>query len=240
MATVSSSILPGTFNARDLGGLTGPGRTVRPGALIRADAPSDLGEDGRGGVRRLGIRTAIDLREPIEIEQRPAELDGLGIKLTNVPILGTVAVSRDFTLEQIYMMILETRGAALAEAIGLIAAGDSTPVLVFCSAGKDRTGLVSALTLSAVGVSDEEIIADYHRTEANVQGAFRERITQRAIAAGLSEQQMAVGLGAPAELMRLVLAWLREHHGGAAGYLLEHGLSDAELEALKRRLLQLH
>ena len=138
------------------------------------------------------------------------------------------------------MMILETRGDALGAAVAQIAAEDSTPVLVFCSAGKDRTGLVSALTLSAVGVSDDEIIADYHRTEANMHGAFRARITQRAIAAGLSEQQMVVGLGAPVELMRMVLDWLREQHGGAAGFLRDHGLSGADLDALERRLLQLH
>lgn len=236
MAATSTSILPGTFNARDLGGLGG----VRVGAVIRTDAPSDLGEEGREAVRRLGIRTAIDLREPIEIEQRPPELDGLGINLVNVPILGTVAVSHDITLAQIYMMILETRGDALGAAVAQIAAEDSTPVLVFCSAGKDRTGLVSALTLSAVGVSDDEIIADYHRTEANMHGAFRARITQRAIAAGLSEQQMVVGLGAPVELMRMVLDWLREQHGGAAGFLRDHGLSRADLDALAQRLLQPH
>ena len=71
-----------------------------------------------------------------------------------------------------------------------------------------------------------------------MHGAFRERITQRAVAAGLSEQQMAVGLGAPAELMRLVLDWLRRNHGGAAGFLRQHGLEEAELKALKQRLIQ--
>ena len=115
---------------------------------------------------------------------------------------------------------------------------DALPAIVFCSAGKDRTGLVTALTLGVLGVSQEEIVADYALTERALDGGFRAVIEKRAIAAGISEQELAVKVRAPPELMRSVLAWLSEHHGGATGYLRAHGLAPGELENLRCTMLE--
>jgi hypothetical protein len=97
---------------------------------------------------------------------------------------------------------------------------------------------VTALTLAAIGVPQEDIVADYSRSEQNVAGAFLAAVSRRAQAAGLSEQERAVRFGAPPELMREVLAWLSERHGGASGYLRTHGMTDAELERLHGALVQ--
>jgi len=237
MATTVASIFPGTFNARDLGGLRTAAGLTRSGVVFRSDVPTDLGEDGRALLGRIGLRTAIDLREPIERNHRPADFGNLPVTVVNQPVLGDLAVHADSTLEQVYWSLLETRGVELTAAVAAVAADGSTPAVIFCSAGKDRTGLVSALLLGAVGVADEEIIADYHLTERNVQGEFRARLERHALAAGLGQQQLAVKLGAPAELMRAVLEWLRSSYGGATGYLDEHGLGSDGLESLRRRLV---
>jgi protein-tyrosine phosphatase len=237
--TAPRPLLPGTFNSRDLGGLTAAGGLVRTRALIRSDAPIEIGPEGRAILRELDLRTALDLRQPVERELDPSDLDGLGLELRHVPIIGEdFKVIAGMGLDEIYRDLLERRGAELASAVRVLSEPNALPALVFCSAGKDRTGLVTALVLGALGVPDDQIVADYARTEQAVVGAFRAAIEARAAAAGISEQELAVRVGAPPALMREVLAWLREHDGGAAGYLRRNGLTAQDLEALRSNLIE--
>jgi protein-tyrosine phosphatase len=204
--------------------------------LFRSDAPTKLAAEGRAAIAAVGVRTAIDLREPAERELDPVDLTGLAIDVRHVPILGgEVDVKTSVSLEQIYIALLENRGVALTTAVRLLSDPDALPALVFCSAGKDRTGLVIALTLAALGVGEDEIVSDYVLTERAMANGFRTVITKRAVAAGISEQEIAVKVGAPPELMRRALAWLRAHDG-AASYLRRHGLSDQQLAGLRRGL----
>jgi protein-tyrosine phosphatase len=236
--TVPGTSIPGTFNARDLGGLRTRDGAVRPGLMWRSDAPVELGAAGRSALRRMRVALAVDLREPVERQLDPADLAGLPIRLEEQPILdGDLDDVRDLSLSDLYVVLLETRGPALAAAIARLAGAAGAPALFFCSAGKDRTGLVSALLLDSVGVVSEDIVADYALTGENLRGPFREAIEARATAAGISEQELAVKIGAPPEAMWRVLDWLGEHHGGAAGYLRAHGVSAAELESLRRHLV---
>lgn len=230
--------MAGPVNLRDLGGYRAGAGATRRGVLMRSDAPVELNGADHEALRRLNIRTAIDLREPVEQDLHPAELDGLGIEVRSWPIIdGEIDLHTLKDLPHLYREILDTRGERLAGAIRLMSSSDALPAVVFCSAGKDRTGLVSALTLSALGVDDADVADEYALTESVMRGEFRERIEARAIAAGLSEQALAAKLGAPAGLMLELLAELRETHGGAAGYLAEHGLHENELESLRRVLV---
>ncbi len=207
--------------------------------LIRSDAPVALGDAGRAALRELGPVTAIDLREPVERELDRADLDGLGLELESSPIIGEdFELGAAMSLDEVYLYLLEQRGASLTAAVRSLARPGALPALVFCSAGKDRTGLVVALVLGALGVSDDEIVADYTRSEQNMTGAFRAAVEARARAAGISEQELAVKVGAPPALMRTTLAWLRQHHGGAAGYLRSHGMTNAELDTLRQALVE--
>jgi protein-tyrosine phosphatase len=231
-------LIPGTYNSRDLGGLAAKGGTVRPNTMVRSDAPVKLGAEGRSAVRGLGIRTAIDLRQPIERKLDPADLDGLGVDLHQCSVIAEgYQLDRDVSLAQVYRYIVDERGAQLTSVVRLLATPGTLPALVFCSAGKDRTGLVTALTLAAAGVSDEAIIADYAQTERNMHGEFREMLSRRARAAGISEQELAVKVGAPPALMRETLQWLREHHGGPRELLAGHGMTNAEFDRLRGALL---
>lgn len=207
---------------------------LRSGALVRSDAPTRLDDQGRDAIAALGVRTAIDLREPVERELDPVDLGGLGIDVRQVPILGDeFDVNTHMSLEEIYIALLERRGQALTAAVRVLCEPDALPAVVFCSAGKDRTGLVIALTLAALGVADRAIVNDYALTERAMANGFRAVIEERALAAGISEQEIAVKVGAPPDLMRRVLEWLRAQDGGAAGYLRRHGLTGQELVALR-------
>lgn len=209
------------------------------GRLIRSDVPVGLDPEQRLALLRLGFRTAVDLRQPVERELNRADLDGLGIAIRRQPILGEdFHLANGMAMGELYRQILVERGANLAVAVRILAGPKATPALVFCSGGKDRTGLVTALVLGVLGVSDEDIVADYARSGRNVRGAFRVQFEARALASGIGEQELAVTVGAPPTLMRDLLGWLRAQYGGAVEYLREHGLSLAELELLRGSLVE--
>ena len=105
-------------------------------------------------------------------------------------------------------------------------------VAVHCQVGKDRTGLVVALVLGAVGVTDEAIAADYALSAEYLRPYldFRRTLDQA------PRSEPGHGMSSPPETMRALLAELRET-GGVAAYLRTGGLTGSELGALERRLI---
>jgi protein-tyrosine phosphatase len=110
------------------------------------------------------------------------------------------------------------------------------PVLVHCSAGKDRTGMFAALVLEALGVPRPVVVRDYAMT-----GVFRpNRVAAYAesfAAAGIRSGDVRVLFETPAAAMQATPAHLDERYGGAAGYLRSGGLADADLELIRANLL---
>ena len=78
--------IDGTYNFRDVGGYPAAGGSTRPGKLYRADALGRLGERGREGLRELGIRLVIDLRDDFEVEALPDDLEGLDVEVLRLPV----------------------------------------------------------------------------------------------------------------------------------------------------------
>jgi len=230
--------VPGTANFRDAGGYAASDGIVAWGRLFRADGLADLGDAGRAALGPLGLRTVVDLREPVEAAQHPDDLAGLEAERVNLPILGEdLGDAHIADLGELYVELLDRRGARLTAAVRRLAADGALPAVVHCSAGKDRTGLVTALVLSLVGVAEDDVVADYALTGELLRGPRFEQIRQRAIEAGLDEQTIAVGLSAPPEAMRRALGHLREAHGGVRAYLLAHGATSDELDALRDALI---
>ncbi|RLP93670.1 tyrosine-protein phosphatase [Micromonospora sp. BL4] len=235
--------LPATFNFRDVGGYTGhDGRTVRRGRLYRSDSLHRLDEQDRDAFAAIGVRTVIDLRRPAEVARdgRVPAYQGLTYRhihpehadWAEQPHEEGSSLAR--YLADRYADLAQTGTAGLAEAVGLIADSANAPVVVHCVAGKDRTGIVCALTLAVLGVDDADIVADYAlSTEASARfGAWLAETTP-----GGLDHVPAPFLASPAEAMELFLAELREGHGSVEGYLRHAGVTDAQLAALRDHLL---
>lgn len=230
--------IPVSGNFRDLGGYAMDGGTVRWRTLFRADALSELTDDGRDRLGGLGMRTVVDLREALERELDPDRVDGLGLAAIERPLFEErIDVQTVRGLPGLYRELIETCGDRMAAAVGALAEPGALPAVVHCSAGKDRTGIVCALALAAVGVSADDIAADYALTATVLVGPIRERVRRRAIAAGMTEQAVAVAMDSPPELMLETLEHLDRAYGGAASYLEAAGLSPARLESLRLALL---
>ncbi len=161
----------GCVNVRDLGGLkTRDGRTTRWGALVRADHPARLSASGWSALTAHGIRTIVSLRthgqeEHVpDIAPRPPELTTVCAEiedLTDNEFLQKWAMTELWSTPLYYRDALARWPERHAAAISTIARAQPGGVLFHCVRGVDRTGIMTILLLSAVGVSADEIIADY-------------------------------------------------------------------------------
>jgi protein-tyrosine phosphatase len=109
--------------------------------------------------------------------------------------------------------------------------------MVHCSAGKDRTGVVCALVLAAVGVPDEYIVADYALSSVYLDPQRTPAIGRLQASTGLGDEVTRALLSSPPGLIVEVLDRVRRRAGSAGGYLREHGLSKADLARLSSVLV---
>jgi protein-tyrosine phosphatase len=115
---------------------------------------------------------------------------------------------------------------------------DGLPALVHCTAGKDRTGLVIALALGAVGVEDASIAEDYALSSQYLVGAYFDDARERALRRGIPWETYRANLVCPAPLMLETLETMRARYGSVADYLLDYGFSAAEQDELRERLTE--
>ncbi|MBF9134226.1 tyrosine-protein phosphatase [Plantactinospora sp. S1510] len=230
------------FNFRDVGGRPGlDGRLVQRQRLYRSDSPHRIDGDDRKAFAALGIRTVIDLRRPSEVRRhgRVPSYDGLAYHHIHPEhaFWEESAYSEELGLARYlaerYHDLATTGSAGLVAAIEVIADAQAAPALVHCVAGKDRTGVVCALTLSVLGVADEDIAEDYARS---VEGSarFSEWI---ATTQPDTNPVFPPFVGCPAEAMTIFLGELRDRHGSAERYLLDAGLDPARIDDLRAHLL---
>ncbi|MHC6222324.1 tyrosine-protein phosphatase [Arthrobacter sp. MMS24-S77] len=236
----------GTYNFRSTAGYAATARTdaaaprtIREGKLYRSDALHGLTDAGRRQFSELGIRLVIDLRDRTELAKSPSNLDGLAVCTRHNPIFeeGNVPGTAEITtLVDIYRLMIRSHAQRLADAVRLIADSGTEPVLVHCTAGKDRTGVVVALALLAAGVDREQVILDYTASEENLSGEWSEAMMAAASShpglAGIGEDLQEIISASPATVLETTLDLVDETYGSATGLLQAHGFSDADVDRL--------
>lgn len=144
-------------------------RALPTGALrfIRSDFPENLAEDEIAWLLQNGVTTLVDLRTDEEAEKKPCRLaEREGFAYIRLPVTG--GGETPATVEAHHALYAGMLDAQLDRIVGTIL-GAGTGVLYFCSAGKDRTGIVSAALLRRLGADDETIIADYMESKENLK-----------------------------------------------------------------------
>ncbi|WP_344655372.1 tyrosine-protein phosphatase [Catenulispora subtropica] len=233
--------LGGTFNVRDVGGYPAEGGTVRAMRLLRGDALHRLDDEARALLAGLSVRTVVDLREDFEVRLSPDALDGTGIAVLRMPVFRSPGDSfgpAPEDLKTVYDHMVDKCGPALAAAVAQVAAAEAQPVLVHCSAGKDRTGVVVAVVLSLLGVTDEVIAEDYHLTSAFLAEEFTHAVEQLKASTGLGQRLNGQALACPPELILGALQRMRAAHGSIEAYLLAHGLTAEHITILRTTLIE--
>lgn len=231
----------GTYNLRELGGLRAEGSAVRWGKLYRSDALGGLTPLGRRSLADLGIGLIIDLRTGDETLAEPTRL--MGPTIVHSPIFDAgrppVMPGQAHTLDAVYDAMLDNHGSRLADAVRHVAHSGDTAVLVHCTAGKDRTGLVVALALLAVGVSQEDVALEYAQTEQHLSGEWAERMLVKMTAAGypVDDDILALIGASPAALIERIVGRWHSEWGSPLGFLSAHGFTTEDHEALRSSLL---
>ena len=243
--------LSGGVNFRDVGGYrTADGRAVRWGQVYRAGSLAELTDGDVAALGALGLRLVCDLRSPDELARHADRLPP-GATHTHRSIAGEIGRLRRVVilyrkrhrlqelLEQIYRVMIDQNGPALAGVLRLAADPANRPLVIHCTAGKDRTGLAVALLLLSLGVPEETVVADYtlsnHAFEV-LSGRMRPEMA-RLYSFGFNEAQLQPLLLAEARTLRGALAYLRRRYGSLDWYLQRAGLSADTLDARRDGLL---
>jgi protein tyrosine/serine phosphatase len=232
---------PDCLNTRDLGGLpTNTGQRVRTGALVRSDLLDQLTDEGAAALRAYGIRRIVDLRTVGEVAVAPGPFaaDDIYRHLSFIDEEADREREADAepTLLDIYRGSLDRNGRSIHAVLDAIAFAPPGGVLVHCHAGKDRTGVLIALVLRALGVPDEEIAADYALTQEYL--AERHEVLIAAEPDKAEQERVRDLYGATVETIVGLMAYLDDRYGGTLPYLEHIGVSDTLLAALRDRLLE--
>ena len=253
--------LEGGSNFRDLGGYkTVDDRTVARGLLFRSGAMTGLTDADMAYLDQFGIKTVVDLRSNDEIGLYPnhwaakSRIDLVTGDYSFAAMMsGDEAAERPDTAE-LYPLLLASIGPQI-KAYFDQALGDGAPMVVNCSAGQDRTGIVSALMLLLLGVPEPTVIEDYllstdFRRPAVEQGGvdLAEAAKTNAFAAMMLEYRKAMphpdrpnplvtSDGVP--YLAFVIERIRDEYGSVEAYAeQELGIDEQDLAALRRKYLR--
>ncbi|MDZ7683934.1 MAG: tyrosine-protein phosphatase [Gammaproteobacteria bacterium] len=221
----------GCFNFRDIGGYEGDdGRKVRWGRYYRAGRQDRMTERDLQRLRDMGIRTQIDLRRSDEIDmQGRGPLVELGADYCWHPVMpddGSEHLDRTVGMKGIsgerYLGYLTFDPAPWKGFFEVVANADRHPLVIHCTAGKDRTGVTTALVLSILGVERNVIEADYALTnrERERQVDFLE--STMGLPEGHTRESLLHATGVPEDAISVFLDGLEERHGGPSRIPRQH------------------
>ena len=253
--------LDGIVNMRDLGGLpTRDGGHTASGRLIRSDNLQDLtATDVQHLVDELGVTDVVDLRTDAELhaegpgplvevsalthhhhsliaEKRDDDPDAVAAKALVVPWQDEEKKRDARFWADHYLGYLSARPDSVSAALRVVADAEGAAV-VHCAAGKDRTGTVVAMALDVAGVPHEEIVADYVLTAERIERIIGRLMPRPAYGEALAKQSIDEQVPR-AESIEAILGALDDGWGGAAGWLLAHGWSAADVQRLRARLTE--
>jgi protein-tyrosine phosphatase len=213
-------------------------------------------------IARLGLRTVIDLRTEIERQAQPDRLpagathivcDVLADSTNSAPALLPKVIANPKDADQILgggkAVMLFERGyrdiVALPSAIDAyrlffttLADDDRRPVLFHCTTGKDRTGWAAAVTLTLLGVSEDNVMRDYLLTNEQLLPALQP-VVERFRAAGGNPELLKPVLGVRPDYLNAAFNEMRKRFGSMEGYLTEGlGIDEAMQERLREILTE--
>ncbi|MEU8909366.1 tyrosine-protein phosphatase [Streptomyces mirabilis] len=253
--------LAGVRNFRDVGGLpTVDGRRVRYGRLFRSGHLAHATEEDAAFLSSLGLHTIFDFRNAADQKLEGPDVELPGVRNVNLPLTDPADGSefwkmvRDGDVEQLrghlgdgkaanrmigsYRTIVKERTAEHSHVLHALAE-DSVPALMHCAAGKDRAGLSIAVTLLALDVERDAIVADYLESNATHR-RYKVRRNGSAEAARSPEvmELLSPLFDARAEYLTAAFETIEETWGGIDAYL-ERGLgvTPEQRERLRERLL---
>jgi len=253
--------LNGTTNTRDIGGyITGDMGTLRRGQIIRSDRLSRLTTNDFHKLEEMGLKTVIDLRTRKEYDESPTVWEGDNPpRFFHFPVGDAnndwfraqrkMFKKNRFTQRQSlehmidgYRMIAEEGTTSYQKLMEVVLDESNWPVLIHCSAGKDRSGVAVALILEALGVDRETIMEEYLLTNEI------SRIEEKSVILSKESKDLSRGsrfaaasawlpiVGVDAKMLEAFYASVDEKYGSIDAFLTELGVDQDARSALSASL----
>ncbi len=250
--------LLGAANFRDIGGYrTVDQRQVRWGRLYRAEALAGLTDSDLATVGKLGLKTLCDFRGVTERAAAPDKLPssvtlsiaglpiesgagrGDAMKMLGVALKGDPA-ALDATMSALYIQMAEEHGKdAFGPFITLAADTKNLPMVYHCTAGKDRTGIATALILRVLGVPEKMVVADYSQSNLAYDSLMKQvRGNPQLAALGVSPERLGPLMGVNPVWLTNALRHIETKYGSVENYLTTAcGVEKKTLDSLRKTLL---
>ena len=237
----------GCFNFRDIGGyLNQDGRRVKKGLYFRAGRQDRMTNKDLAQLSDLNISTQIDLRKKEEVlDQGRGPLEDMGAKYINISVIpegGSEKLNKlvgDTSISgKRYLGYLEFGPTSWLRLFGILADEENLPVLLHCTAGKDRTGVSTAFLLSVLGVSRDIIEADYLLTNLDTerQADFIESTV--GYPEGYNREKMISIAGVPKDAMKDFLDGVESKWGSVIEYLEKIGVTQEQMDQVRLNFLE--
>ena len=249
--------LEGAWNFRDIGGYPVGDRRVRWGRVYRSSRLSQLSDADCDRLRTLDITLVCDLRRAPGRLAAPSRLDFGNPSVVQAP--ATTRAADEFenmfaggerrlseyraVLTEGYRQLARDNCDSWSKVVHALIDAPEGAAIVHCSAGQDRTGMLIAILLLALGVDEETVVDDYCLTasfgppDAEFEAMIAEAATKGNEPVGTNELRKI--LEPTPELLKASFEAMRDDHGSIEGYLRESlGLAGNDITALRERLLE--
>ena len=237
----------GCFNFRDIGGyLNQDGMRVKKGLYFRTGRQDRMTQKDLAKLSDLKISTQIDLRKPDEVlDQGKGPLEAMGANYINIAVIpegGSDQLSKlvgDTGISgKRYLGYLGFGPTSWLRLFGILSNLENLPVVLHCTAGKDRTGVSTAFLLSVLGVNRDLIEADYLLTNLDTerQADFIESTV--GYPDGYDRESMIAAAGVPKDAMKDFLDGVESKWGSAVEYLKKIGVTEEQMEMVRNNFLE--
>lgn len=227
-------LLENLYNVRHLGGLaTAEGKVTKKHKYIRGSAKGSLSEDEKAHFYALGTRVIVDLRYSNEITKVPSPLKDFGdMKYYHVDMMGEFWQMREKgyqDLSELYLDLLDDSQEKIATVFRIFINHKNEGIYFHCTAGKDRTGVITMLMLMLIDVPRDVITANY--TESFEHNKARPGYKF------LKPEWLKFVYSEP-EYIEKAMDHVNLKYGGVRPYLSLIGLTEDEISILKSTLLE--
>ncbi len=243
--------LKSVLNFRDVGGMPSSGNgNIRKGQIFRSATIDNIKNEDISMLRDFGIRTIIDLRAPKEAKKsRKTVNDIVALSLPLdfqqttrerlKPFLykkGSEEILADIS-NKLYLDILDAASPVLKQIMELLVSDNGAPVLIHCQAGKDRTGIIIALVLLALGVDRQLISEDFMKSNDELLPYFKKLLLIRKIITFgyFPAKRMLYVITVKERNINSVIDRVDSHYGGIEGYLALSGFEVSKLVDLRKK-----
>lgn len=226
--------LEGLHNTRDLGGYeTKNGYYTRVKRYIRSSSPCNLSQETINALISYGIEVVVDLRSEYEKKHQPNSLKNNKhiiyeeVDLLSFSDMDTLPQNiKDYkTLADFYIFMIEANKKSFKQLFEVFYQNLDKPILFNCSAGKDRTGVVSLLLMDLAACYDYDMVKDYSESyENNIE--MMKKLEE------VVDDKTKEYLGSNPRHIMIFMDYLYENYGSAKEYLINCGVDEEKLQDL--------